>query len=264
MLINILGAALLIMLASFAGVLFIHKTLNAWMHRNLRFLITFSSGVFIIIGFDLIREVLEHSTSVVFACVWILAGLIIVELISRLFSNKHHHHDVHEHNHNHTTLDARRMLLGDAFHNIGDGIFLVSAFMLSTYTGFAAMFAIFIHEIAQSVSEFFVLKESHYSTSGALLRIFSISSTTLIGVFLAYVLSSTPTLETPLLAFAASSFIYVIFRDLLPHSYHSVRERGGLRTHVIALIAGIILMLSLGALFPHQGLEDAPSATLIG
>src|SRR5688500_4953149 len=125
---ELLIAIVVIMSASLSGVLFLNKKLHKWLQHNLRFLITFSMGVFIVITYQLIEESLHQSTSIVEFILWIIIGLGAVEVVSQLLPNTHHHHDTLEYNHKHSDLDARRMLIGDAFHNIGDGILLATAF----------------------------------------------------------------------------------------------------------------------------------------
>ena len=48
-------AALAIMLASLAGVLFATKTLGGWMRRHLTYFATFSAGVLLVLAYHLIE-----------------------------------------------------------------------------------------------------------------------------------------------------------------------------------------------------------------
>lgn len=162
------------------------------------------------------------------------------------------------------------MMLGDAVHNIGDGLLLVPAFAVSTQAGIAAAVAIFFHEFVQEISEFFVLKQAGYSTKEALGKNFIVSSTILIGVFLSLTLSSVDGLADLLIPFAAGGFLHVILRDLIPHAVRSVKRHGKSHIHVASLILGATIMLGMTLAFPHgheegHGLElpESPKSALI-
>jgi zinc and cadmium transporter len=245
-------ASLAIMLASLSGVLFLNRTMNKWLHRNLRFLISFSMGVFIVITYQLIAEILHESINLIPVIAWIVGGIIIVEIFTRLIPDDHHHHDTTEHDHDHSRIDARRMLFGDAVHNIGDGILLTSAFLVDIYVGIIATLAIFIHELAQETSQFFILKQAGYSTRQALARNLIVSSSIIVGVLLTFLISFVHAFEVPLLSIAAGSFISVIFRDLLPHTIGSIKRHKKLSMHIIAGILGAAVMISIGMLVAHS------------
>ena len=110
-------AAVVIMLASLSGILFTSHRLNSWMERNLPLLATFSIGIFAVISWGLFGEALEHGRAlhVIIAAV---LGAALVRSLSSVIPDAHHHHDPHP-DHEHTSLDARRILIGDAVHNIG-------------------------------------------------------------------------------------------------------------------------------------------------
>jgi zinc transporter ZupT len=153
------------------------------------------------------------------------------------------------------------MLLGDAVHNIADGIILVPAFLAGAWVGVGTAFAIFIHELVQEIAEFFVLKEAGYSTRAALTRNFAASSTILLGVILAASLASVETLEAPLLAFAGGAFVYIILRDLLPSILRSIHTEGRPLRFVVAALLGVGLLLGIGAALPET--HETPSQELL-
>lgn len=250
-------SALVIMLASLSGAVFIRKEFGSWMHKYLKFLVTFSAGVFIAIVYHLIGEVFHESeASWVSIAGWIALGAILTEILSHLIPHAHHHHGEKEHDHAHSALDARRMLLGDAMHNISDGILLVPAFIVDVRIGLITAIAILIHELVQEVSEFFVLKEAGYTNKQALVLNFLVSTTILLGIAISFAVSSIESLEAPLIAFSAGGFIYIVVRDLIPHGMRSVRKHGNALKHAVALAAGIVIMFALAALLPHEPAES--------
>lgn len=255
MTIHIIASAALIMVASLAGVVFIWKGLGTWMRRHLKHLVTFSAGVFLVISFTLTEEALHLTDSTTLALGGMAFGALLLEILSRIIPGAHHHHS-DEHDHSHTHIDARRMLAGDAIHNVADGLLLVPAFLIDLRLGIATAGAIFIHELVQEISEFFVLKEAGLSTKQALARNFLVSATIFIGVGIGLMLTSAKALEGPLVAIAAGGFLYVVFRDLLPSSLRDMKESKKESGHLIALALGMILMLLVGMIVPHEHPED--------
>jgi zinc and cadmium transporter len=248
-------AALAIMLASLSGVIFASRKLGSWTENNLPFLATFSIGIFAVITWGLFEEALEHGEALVIA-LSVIGGAVIVQLLSNLIPEAHHHHDPHQ-DHGHTAFDARKILLGDAMHNISDGLLLVPAFLADVRLGIATAAGIFLHELVQEVSEFFILKEGGYTARQALVRNFAASSTILIGVFAAVLLSSVESLEAPLIGLSAGGFLYVILRDLVPHTMANIRRKGRGDRHIQALVVGLLVMLGLQAIVPHSDARKA-------
>ena len=248
-------AAGAVMLVSLSGIVFASQFLGAWARRNLTFLATFSGGIFLIVIFHLLEETLHESSSLALAAGAVLFGATMMEALHHLLPAEHHHHNV-EHDHLHTPVDGRRVLLSDALHNVGDGVLIVAAFAVDTSIGLVATVGIVIHELVQEVSEFFVLKEAGYTNTQALSRNFLSSSTILVGVGIAFFLSSAEEIAVLFAGFAAGGFLAVILRDLLPHAVHSIKERGGGWKHLFALAFGIMLMLGIQTLTPHEEVHE--------
>jgi len=243
-------SAVLIMLASLAGALFAWKTLGEWLSTRLRFLIALAAGVFTIIIYGLVTEVLHEGVGMGVVAAFVLGG-VLLELVTRLLpKNTHHHHGPHP-EHHHGKIDARRMLLGDAVHNVHDGLTLVPAFLVSPVVGFGTAAGVLLHELVQEVSEFFVLKEAGYSTKKALIWNFIVSATILIGIVLAASLASIEGFTYPLVAFSAGGFTYILLRDLLPSIVGHARQEGRTGSYLFMFILGVVLMGGVSLLVPH-------------
>lgn len=240
MLTEIIFAALVIMSASLAGVLFMGRFGQRLLSERLPYLVTFSAGVFLVTSGGLALEVFEIYEGVL----WMGIGLIVIGyglawLIEYLLPETHHHHDpACDHGHG---KGAHKLIIGDAVHNIGDGIILVPAFLVSPVLGLSVAVSIFIHELLQEISEFFVLKQAGYSTKRALAINFLTASTILVGVGLSYWAVATHELEGVLLAVSAGFFLHVVLHDLLPKpkAYETGRE---FLVHVAVLVVGLVLM----------------------
>lgn len=251
-------SAVVIMFASLSGALFVGRSSAAWMKRNLKYLVTLSAGVFIAIVYGLLSEVVHKEGAPWYSVLgWIALGVVVVEILSRLIPKAHHHHGDHEGDHLHGRLEARRMLLGDAMHNIADGLLLVPAFMADVWLGIFTAFAIFAHELVQEISEFFVLKEAGYSDREALTRNFIVSGSIFIGIAVSVLATSVEVLEVPLVCFAAGGFIYIIVRDLLPNTIaYTKKEKNSTLSHVAVGLLGILTMAFVSYIVPHEHPEE--------
>src|SRR3989344_2269002 len=248
-------AAVCVMLASLVGVVFTHQAPGAWMQRRLTYLATFSAGVLTILAYHLVEEAFYESESVALAAASVVGGVVLLEILHRLLPDMHHHHEAPA-DHIHTRVDGRRVLVSDAIHNVTDGFLIVPAFLVDLRIGAAATFGIFLHELVQEISEFFVLKEAGYSDRRALTLNFAVSSTILIGIALALSLASFEALLAVLSGFAAGGFLSVVIRDLLPHAMNSAKAHGKWVPHIAAAVIGASVMLGVTTLVPLEEFEE--------
>lgn len=148
------------------------------------------------------------------------------------------------------------VLAGDAVHGLGDGILIASAFMADLHVGWAAAFAVLVHEVPHHMGDLAVLHHGPSGTRrGALLRVSLAGAVTVVGGMLGYALLSRVMSCLPfLLALAASSFIYVALADLVPQLQ---RRLTGSQTvvQVFWLIVGVLMVFL--ALFGAQMLGHA-------
>ncbi len=249
----LLLSSVFIMLASLAGVITIWRKAGKFVENNLGLLISFSAGVFLVITYELVNETLEHAESLKAGLFWIFTGAIGVWLLFKLLPVLHHHDPkdgVCDHIIPVGKIDARRILIGDGIHNIGDGILLSAAFFTNFTLGLIATLSIFTHEVIQEISEFFVLRQAGYSTKKALKINFLVSSTILIGAIGGYFLLETfEILEVPLLGLSAGAFLIVVTQDLMPHSLKGAQESfSHLIKHLVWFFVGIAIIASIGFL----------------
>jgi len=260
---ELLVASFLVMLASLAGVVSAWQSLGRFLERHLDFLISFSAGVFAVIAYSLAVETLEHSALFSVGLGWIFAGAIGIWLLFKLLPTLHHHEHAHEEPH---PIDARRVLVSDAFHNIGDGILLAASFAAGPVVGASAAIAVFVHELVQEISEFFVLRGAGYSVQKALWTNFAVSSTILIGAVGGYfALEAAELLEVPMLGLAAGMLLVVLLGDLIPHSISRSHSASHYAKHLFWFIAGLFLMLGVTLLVSesHAQAEDHPAESEI-
>ena len=249
-LIALILSSVSIMLASLVGVFFTIKHLGAWTENNIRYLIAFASGVFLIVAYHLGFEAIEFGADNIFVWIAIILGFLMFFALERMYPEAHCHHGDQKCMTENNKKGARKILIGDAFHNLADGILLAPIFVADIKLGIVAAFGIFVHEIVQEISEFFVLKNAGYSTKKALTLNFLVSGTILIGAIGGYYLSSFVYLVGPLIGFAGGAFVYILLIDLIPESIkHSHKEKKYFNYIAWALF-GILLILSIN-FFTH-------------
>ncbi|MBC7836779.1 ZIP family metal transporter [Acetobacteraceae bacterium] len=260
--IEIVTASILIMVASLAGKFTVWKRGGNLVENNLDFFVSFSAGVFAIIVYRLATETIEHSESVTTGLAWILGGAIVVWTLSKLLPSLHRHTDGKEIN-TVGPIDVRRVLLSDGVHNIGDGILLAASFAVSPAVGVLTTISVFVHELIQEISEFFVLREAGYTSRQALKLNFIVSGTILIGsVGGFFLLESFEALEAPLLGVAAGMLLVVVFHDLIPHSVRSSVDLKHHIAHIVWFAIGALLMFGVTAFVPHEYEHEADDTTV--
>lgn len=237
--IELLGISLLIMVASLAGKLTVWGNTRAFVEKHLDYLVSFSAGVFIVFLYGLATEAIEHALSLTAGVLWILVGAVGIWVLFKVLPAAH----VHTHEGEEAVLDPRRLITTDAIHNTADGIFLAATYALSPVLALSAGISIFIHEVLQEISEFFVLRDSGYSTKKALIVNFAVSSTILIGAIGGYFLLDTfEMLESPILGLAAGGLLVVVLGDLLPHSLRGAGGRSHVFKHLVWFAVGALVM----------------------
>lgn len=249
-LLYIILASVSVMLVSFSGKIVTWRGLGPLVERNMHFLVSFAAGVLLVVAYNLSSEIVEHTGSLSTGIPWIALGAVVVLVAFRYLPQFHHHHD--RDGHTHSKIDANRILVSDAIHNIGDGAVIAVSFVASPIIGIATTLSIAIHETLQEVSEFFVLREAGLSVRRALILNFAASSAILIGVVAAYfLLESFEIAEIPLLGVAVGSYLVVVFNDLIPHSLGSAYETSHYIRHIAFFLTGLALMSSIAFIMPH-------------
>lgn len=248
-------SALTIMLASLAGAFFTWKVLGDWLAPRLRYMVAMAAGVFTVIIFGLGEEALYEGLSYEVTGAFVV-GALLLEVLTRLVpKGTHHHHGPHP-EHHHSPIDARRVMLGDAIHNVHDGLTLVPAFLVSPVVGFGTMAGILLHEVVQEISEFFILREAGWSAKKALVWNFVVSGTILVGIGLSLALVEVEGIGHLLVPFAAGGFTYILFRDLMPSIISHAKHEHRVFSYALAFLIGLAVMFTVTVIAPHEYHEE--------
>ncbi len=237
-------SAFIIMLSAFSGKMLLWGAFGKYMQKNMRFLVTLALGVFSFTLFLLFKEAREMQASLSLVAFGSLLGILLLEFIQKIIPEAHHHHGADNEQCCNITnkINPKRILIGDAFHNIGDGIALTSAYLISIKTGIILTIGIFIHEFVQESSEFFLLREAGYSVRKALLSNFLVQSSIFLGIFAIFLFDMKEIHRAFLTSIALGMLFFIIIRDLLPHTIERIKHKDSWVKHLLLWVIGLVLM----------------------
>lgn len=239
----IILASLTVMLISIIGIVSVNKTIREWTERNLQYLTTLATGVFLVVAYNLVTEITHTNYTLPVLLIAVLVGVFLAVLIDSLIPQSHHHHEPNDSSHTHSKAGAHRIILSDSIHNVTDGFLVATTFLIDVRLGLLTTLGILVHEVAQEISEFFVLRSAGYDIKKALQINFFTSGTILIGAISGYfIATSTENFIGLLLAIAAGIIIYTILRDLIPHSLANAKHSKNYGRHLLALSVGILIV----------------------
>lgn len=172
----------------------------------------------------------------------ILLGLLLSFLLEKIICWHHCHMGHCEHG---CRPAGPLNLLGDAVHNLLDGIAIAASFLVSVPLGFSTTLAVMLHEIPQEVGDFAILLHSGFSPKKALLLNLLSALAALVGALFGIAFTATtPILGTVLLPLVAGNFLYVALADLIPELHREVQPRRA-ALQLLWMILGIGLMTLL-------------------
>jgi zinc and cadmium transporter len=186
----------------------------------------------------------------------LIAGIALFFVLEKFLLWRHCHDDHcdehtvsdQDHGHDHNHEQARRkasgtlVLVGDALHNVLDGVLIAAAFLTDLHLGIVTAVAIMAHEIPQEVGNFAVLLHSGVSRRRALALNLLTSLTAVIGGVVGFFALETAVRALPFaLAVAAASLLYVAVADLIPGLHRRVDPRSSI-TQVLLIGCGIAII----------------------
>ncbi|MFA5799765.1 MAG: ZIP family metal transporter [Candidatus Peribacteraceae bacterium] len=172
----------------------------------------------------------------------ILGGVLVSFCIEK-FIHWHHCHILPSETHYHPV--GVMNLVGDAIHNIVDGVLIAGSFLVDVRVGIATTLAVALHEIPHEISSFALLLFSGFTRTRALLWNALSGTTAILGAV--FTIAATGTVEHLsefLLAFAAGNLLYIAGTDLLPE-LHKDTHAGRAVLQLALISAGIGLMYAL-------------------
>lgn len=212
----ILVSGLLISMVSMTGValLRVHPRIALFVEKNLLGLGALSAGIFLVTSGVLINETIEVLSPK--SALASFAMGIVLYLFLHHFLSPHRHKGInHRHPHNEKRYGLK-IIVGDALHNIADGLLLVASFGVGHTVGIANAVSIAIHEVPQEISEFLVLRKSGFTNIEAAYRNFASALFIFVGIALGLFLVQTSAIQAHLLGITATFFLGIVVTDLFP------------------------------------------------
>ena len=153
---------------------------------------------------------------------FILLGIFIFFALEKLVWWHHSHSEHSEEIHSAVYLTQ----VGDTLHNFIDGIIIAVGYFISLPVGIATTLAVIFHEIPQEIGNFAILIHGGWPAKKALLYNFLSALSAIVGA-LAVLLFLRHLAVVPLwiIAFAASSFIYIAMSDLIPEIHKETNAK---------------------------------------
>jgi zinc and cadmium transporter len=238
----ILFSTVMLSALSAVGLAFFHFRERA-IDRTMLPLTAFASGVLLGVAFlYVLPEALQGAFLPEVTFLIALFGVIILFVLERVFYWHHLHEGISE-IHPFTHLN----LLGDAIHNLINGMAIAAAFLASALLGASPLigvmtaFAILVHAVPQELSDFALLLHGGMKKSRALVCSFASAATAILGAFVVYFFIPTAAVRDYLLPLISGAFIYTAAVDLVPRLHlEDIRKRSVVQ--LACFLVGVILV----------------------
>ncbi|HIE05367.1 MAG TPA: ZIP family metal transporter [bacterium (Candidatus Stahlbacteria)] len=133
-------------------------------------------------------------------------------------------------------------IVGDAIHNLVDGMLIAGSYIVSIPLGITTTIAIVLHEIPQEIGDFAILVQGGLSVRKALVFNLFAALMAVVGAVLVFLLGSVVEGFTYyLIPITAGSFIYIAGPDLIPELHHELRISISI-LQFVSIIAGVGVM----------------------
>jgi zinc and cadmium transporter len=190
----------------------------------------------------LVPESFEEIENTLAIPLLILFGILIFFVLEKFLRWRHCHlSETEEHIHPVVTMN----LIGDAVHNLIDGMVIGATYMVSIPLGLTTTIAIVLHEIPQEMGDFGVLVHGGLSVKKAIAFNFFSALCAVLGAILSLTIG--PHLQgytVSLVPITAGGFIYIAGSDLIPELQHDVQlSRSLLQFALIVLGIGLMALL---------------------
>ncbi len=238
-----LAAVGLVSLLSLVGAVVVYSSKT--MQRTLELLISFAAGALLGDAFlHIVPEIAESEAGFTLSASFsLLAGVVAFFILEKVLHWHHAHLPSEEVMH----PVAVSNLVGDALHNLIDGVIIAGAFVVSPKVGIATAIAVALHEIPQELGDFAILLHAGLKPKRALFLNFMTALAAVAGAVITLLIAQGEMIERIFLPFTAGAFVYIAGTDLIPELHKEPEPRKSI-IQAIALIVGIAVMASLLAL----------------
>jgi len=235
-------SVIIVSLISLIGIFFIALRREK-LKKILLFLVSFAvGGLFAGAFVHLIPEAFEHFGVNHLTPILVLVGILIFFTLEK-FLRWRHCHVVTSEEHAHPV--ATMNIVGDAVHNLIDGMIIGASFLISFPIGLTTTLAVILHEIPQEIGDFGILVYGKLTVRKALTYNFLSALTAIIGTVASIFIGSyTINYSYYLLPITAGGFIYIAGSDLIPELQHETKPSKSI-LQFVSIVFGFSLMVIL-------------------
>ena len=214
--------------------------------KTLLILLSLSVGtLFGSVFIHFIPEAVSHGYTLGLAFYFLL-GIFVFFILEKLIHWRHScKRNQEDLGHSHAYHLAPINLIGDAVHNLLDGMVIAGSYIVSIPLGIAATISVIFHEVPQEIADFGILLYSGMSKIKALFYNFLSAATAILGAVIGLILAGkTAGFTHFIIPFAAGNFIYIAGSNLVPELHKHCKLKDTI-LHVIAIICGIAIMVAV-------------------
>jgi len=237
-----LVSVIIVSLISFVGVLIIVLK-QAQIKKFLLFMVSFAAGAMLgDVFIHLLPEMAEEGGFGLIPSMYILLGILIFFILEKILHWRHCHHTATQ---SHTHPLAVMNLVGDAIHNLIDGLLIAGSYMLSIPVGIATTIAVILHEIPQEMGDFGVLLHSGMKTKKALAFNFITALTAILGALIVLGLGvGDYDITDKIIPITIGGFLYIANADLIPELHKDVVVKNSV-IQLVSFLIGVGIMFGL-------------------
>ena len=246
MIFEALLASVLIASISLIGVLFFGN--NKRLIGMQKYIVPMAVGIFLsLILLELIPETILLSPKL--GAVAIAFGFIAFYILANVLHKKFHQLEDKDCDRKGA---AMLLLVGDAIHNIADGVILGGAFLIDPSVGIAVAIGLAIHEIPQEIVEFGILIRAGYTRKkAALYNLLSASSIVLGTLLIILIAEHAGEYIWLITGIAAGNLLFLATSDLLPRIHGNLKDYGGIWQSATSIAIGFVIM-SVVLVWTHE------------
>jgi zinc and cadmium transporter len=215
---------------------------DAWLERRRTGLIGFAAGALLAAALlDVLPEALRARGP---QALWWALGAFVLGALFEWSLSAH----VHRRGGTPAPTAPLTLLASDALHNVGDGIAIAAAFLVSIPLGVVTSLAVIVHEVPEELGDYALLRAAGMPKRTALLALGGVQLTAAVGAFGTLVAATqTANLAGIALAISTGTFLFIATADLLPEVLRSaVHGRARLEAIIGFLIGVSVIALQAG------------------
>jgi len=232
----------IVSIVSLIGVIALSLKKNTLNKITLFFVSFAAGGLFGDAFIHLLPEAFKAEGSSLLVSLYVVMGILIFFILEKFLRWRHCHiPDCNKHIHPVAAMN----LIGDAIHNLIDGMLIGASFSVSVPIGITSTLAIILHEIPQELGEFGVLIHGSLSVRKALVFNLLSAMTAFLGAGISLFIGGRIFgYSQALLPITAGGFLYIAGSDLIPELHHELELRKSI-WQLLFMILGVATMALL-------------------